>query len=254
MEIEGDLMNTRFLLMATLVMTILLLGCTIPQQPAVRQQQDAAQQQQQPEQNMPAINARTGANVENTAVPPAQAPPKQYTCSLTLNPSTIAPGGSTEIGFAVQSEQKVAFTYNCGNEIREISSGGLTSGFRLCEFYTSGNIDVWIKADGVVCAQKTLVVQPSQAAKTCYIDQSSVKRDLANYVYDARVHFTGFTPQDELVWICDRTTTNHPLGGGGAAMGMPLYSDIYCDFTARPVNDAIEVSIGSVSCGSISTR
>ena len=241
----GDLMNTRILLMAAVTLSVLLLGCTgIAQQPAG--------QQQQPAQNPPAINARTGANVENTTVQPAQ--PKQHTCSLTLNPSTISPGSSTEIGFAVQSDQKVEFTYNCGNEIREISTGGLTSGFRLCQFDTPGNVDVWIKADGVVCAQKTLVVQQPQTAKTCYIDQSSVKRDLVNYVYEARVQFTGFAPQDELVWVCDHTTTTHPLGGGGAAMGMPLYSDIYCDFAARPVNNNIDVSIGNVSCGSISTR
>jgi len=115
-------------------------------------------------------------------------------------------------------------------------------------------VDVWIKADGAVCAQKTLVVQQAQTAKTCYIDQSSVKRDLVNYVYEARVQFSGFSPQDELVWICDRTTTRLTLGGGGSPIGMPLYSDISCDFASRPVNDNIGVSIGDVSCGSISTR
>ena len=236
-------MSTRFLLMATAVISLLLLGCTgTPQQPTA----------QQPVQNQPAIAARTGANVENTTIQPIQ--PKQQTCALTLNPSTINPGGSTEIGFAVQSEQKVEFTYNCGSDIRVISTGGLTSGFRLCQFDTPGNVDVWIKADGIVCAQKTLAVQPSQAAKTCQIDQTSVKRDLGNYVYEARVNFSGFAPQDELVWVCDHTTTRHPLGGGGAVLGMPLYSDIYCDFTGRPINDSIDVSIGSVSCGSISTR
>lgn len=233
--------------MAAMVATILLLGCTgTPQAPSA--------QQQQPAQNPPAINARTGANAENgntAAQPPLQS---QHTCALTLNPSTIQPGSSTEIGFAVQSEQKVAFTYNCGNEIRGISTGGLTRGSRLCQFDTPGNIEVWIKADGAVCALQTLVVQQPQAAKACHIDQSSVKRDLANYVYEARVQFSGFSPQDELVWVCDRTTTRHTLGGGGTPAGMPLYSDIYCDFSGRPINDNIGVSIGGVSCGSISTR
>jgi len=243
-------MNTKILLAASAIVSILLMaGCiAIPIQSS-EQQQSAVQQQ--PEQNEPAINARTGTNVENAAVWPQQQ--KQYTCALTLNPSIITPGSSTEIGFAVQSEQKMEFTYNCGNEIREISTGGMTSGFRLCQFDTPGNVDVWIKADGVVCAQKTLLVQEDPAAKTCYIDQSSVKQDLANYNYEARVHFTGFSPQDELVWICDRTTARHPLGGSGAA-GMPLYSDIYCDFAGRPENSNIDVSIGSTSCGSISTR
>ncbi|MFA5929990.1 MAG: hypothetical protein WC861_03850 [Candidatus Micrarchaeia archaeon] len=243
-------MDTKLLLMAFAILPLLLLGCTgAPQQPLAQQQPNALQ----PAQNPPAINARTGANVENnaTASPPLQS---QHTCALTLNPSVIAPGESTEIGFAVQSERKVAFTYNCGNEIREISTGGLTRGSRLCQFYTPGNVEVWIKADGAVCALQTLVVRQPQTAKSCYIDQSSVKRDLANYVYEARVQFTGFSPQDELVWVCDRTTTRHLLGGGDPVVGMPLYSDIYCDFASRPVNDNIGVSIGSVSCGSISTR
>lgn len=241
-------MNTKILLMATVILSILLLGCTAIQQSAA--QPPAAQQQ--PVQNPPAINARTGANVENPSVQPQQQP-KQYDCTLTLTPSTIDAGSSTEIGFAVQSGQTVKFTYNCGNEIREISSGGLTTGSRLCQFNTPGNVDLWIKADGVVCAQKTLIVQQPQVAKTCYIDQSSVKRDLTNYYYEARVQFSGFSPQDELVWICDHTTARHTLGGDGA-IGMPRYSDIYCDFNGRPENSAIDVSIGSVSCGSISTR
>ena len=249
-------MSTEFLLMASAIMSLLLLGCASQcNSPNCTNGSFCIGincSGAQPAQTPPAINARTGANAENATIQAVQ--PKQHTCALTLNPSTINPGDSTEIGFAVQSEQKVEFTYNCGSDIRVISTGGLTSGFRLCQFDTPGNIDVWIKEDGAVCAQKTLVVRQAQTAKTCYIDQTSVKRDLANYVYEARVQFTGFAPQDELVWVCDRTTTRHPLGGGGAAMGMPLYSDIYCDFTSRPTSGSIDVSIGSVSCGSISTR
>ena len=244
------MMDTKLLLIACAIMSVMLLGCTgAPGQPAAQQ---PGAQQQSPAQNPPAINARTGANVENTtAAQPVQQ--KQYTCALTLSPSTIDAGSSTEVGFAVQSGQSVAFTYNCGDEVRAISTGGLTSGSRLCQFNTPGSVDVWIKADGVVCAQKTLVVQQPATAKTCSIDQSSVTRDLTNYIYDARVQFTGFSPTDELVWVCDRTTTRHTLGGNGA-LGMPLYSDIYCDFASQPVSGAITVSIGNVSCGSISTR
>lgn len=258
MEMD-DYMNTKFLLTAALVMSILLLGCAaLPQQPAAQQQQVSAKQM--PAQNPPAIAGRTGANVENPPVQP-QPPPqqqKQYTCALTLAPPTINAGSSTEVGFSVQTKDNVVFTYNCGNEIREISTGGLTTGFRLCQFDTPGSADVWIKADGVVCAQKTLtVLQPlaQQTAKTCYIDPSSVKRDLAAYYYEARVQFSGFSPQDKMVWICDRMTATKALGGEiGGPVGMPLYSDIYCDFGARPAKDAIEVSIGNVSCGSIPTR
>ena len=245
MELNGDLMSAKLLLIGAVVISIMLLGCTgTPQLPA-------AQQQQLPAQNPPAIEARTGANAENASVQPQ--PQKQYTCSLTLTPSVISPGSSTTIGFAVQSGQSVEFTYNCGNETRGISTGGLIAGSRLCQFNIPGNVDVWIKADGVVCAQKTLIVQQPQSAKKCYIDPSSVKSDLANYYYSARVQFSGFSPQDELVWVCDHTTARQVLGGGGA-IGMPLYSDIYCDFHSRPENSTIDVSIGNVSCGSISTR
>jgi hypothetical protein len=237
-------MSAKPLLVASVFISILLLGCT-------GAQQQPAGQQQQPAQNPTAINARTGANVENASAPPAQ--PKQQTCALTLSPSSINAGSSTEIGFAVQSAQSVVFTYNCGNEIREISTGGLTSGSRLCQFDAPGEVNVWIKADGAICAQKTLVVQEPRIAKTCHIDQSSVKRDLTNYYYEARVQFAGFSPQDVLVWACDRTTARHTLGGGGAT-GMPLYSDIYCDFPGKPTSSTIDVSIGDVSCGSISTR
>lgn len=243
MELSGVIVvDTKIMLMAAAFVSILLLGCAgIQQQPAA---------QQQPAQNMPAISERTGANVEN---PPAQPQQQtQYTCALTLTPSTIPAGSSTEVGFAVQSKESVVFTYNCGSEIREISTGGLTSGSRLCQFDTPGNVDVWIKADGTVCAQKTLTVQQPQTAKACSIDQSSVKRDLANYYYEARVQFSGFSPQDVLVWVCDRTTVRHTLGGGTA--GMPLYSDIYCDFRSQPEKSEIVASIGDVQCGSISTR
>lgn len=239
-------MGMKFMLIAALVVPILLLGCTIsPPQPAA---------QQQLAQNPPAIGERTGAGVENAAAQPQ--PQAGRTCALTLNPSTIYAGSSTEVGFAVQSGQKVVFTYNCGKEILEISSGGLTTGYRLCQFDPPGSVDVWIKADGTVCAQKTLLVQQPvarQAAKACSIDQSSVKRDLASYYYEARVQFSGFAPEDEIVWVCDYTTTRQKLGGGGA-MGMPLYSEIYCDFAGRPKNSTIEVSVGGVSCGGISTR
>lgn len=229
---------------AVVIVSILLLGCiSAPQQPA------------QPAQNPPSINARTGANVEPPTILPQEQTPaqKKYTCSLTLNPATIDAGSSTQIGFAVHSDANPSFTYNCGDEIREISTGGLTTGFRLCQFNSPGNVEVWIKADGTTCAQQTLTVQQAQIAKTCSIDQSSVQRDLTNYYYDAMVQFSGFSPQDELMWICDYTTATKKLGGGGAA-GMPLYTNIYCDFTGQPVSGTIEVSIGNVSCGSISTR
>lgn len=173
----------------------------------------------------------------------------------TINADRKMKPSTTDIGFAVQSKENVAFTFNCGSETLGISTGGLTSGSRICQFNTPGSVEVWIKADGVICAQKTLTVQASQTAKTCYIDPASVKRDLANYYYDARVQFTGFSPDDKLVWICGRTTATHTLGGEiGGPVGMPLYSDIYCDFNGRPTQDSIEVSIGNFSCGSISTR
>jgi hypothetical protein len=241
--------------MVSAVLFILLLGCTgTQQQPPTQQQSGVAAQEQANNastgQTSPEINARTGANVENLTSPPQQQ--EQATCSLNLTPSTISPGGFTDIGYSVQSnDNNVVFTYNCGNQTLAISSGGLTNGFKLCQFDTPGNVDIWIKANGVVCAQQTLSVSQPTSNETCYIDPNSVTRDLVNHDYSAAVHFSGFPPQDVLTWTCDQTTATHVLGG--SASGMPLYTNIYCDFTGQPTSGAIEVSIGNVSCGSIST-
>jgi hypothetical protein len=41
---------------------------------------------------------------------------------------------------------------------------------------------------------------------------------------------------------------------GDAALGMPRYDIIYCDYPETPRKGAIEVFVGGVACGNISTR
>ncbi|HIH18699.1 TPA: hypothetical protein HA225_01855 [Candidatus Micrarchaeota archaeon] len=196
----------------------------------------------------------TGANPGVGAQPGETSEKSQSSCSLALSPQSIYAGDSTEVGFSVYSSQNSIFTFNCGEEIREISTGGLISGSRMCQFNSPGEQTVWIKEGERVCAEAKLVVKDKQLApKNCYINESTVKRDLGNYYYETRVHFSGFSPDDELKWVCDYTVTRKKLGGD-SVMGMPLYSDIYCDFSKSPYKDSIIVSIGEITCGSISTR
>ena len=182
---------------------------------------------------------------------------KEYTCSLEISPATITAGSSTDISISVYTPDRVEFEYNCGNDVRGITTGGLSKLTRLCQFNDVGVVNVWVKADGKICAQKTLIVKPretlSQVAKTCSIDSASVKRDLSSYYYEAKVNFAGFSAQDEIVWTCDYTVATQKLGDGG------LFVDsrskvISCDYDDRPVKESITVSVGNMNCGTISTR
>ena len=265
-------MKFAFLIMAAAVLSLLLLGCT-GQQASSSQPNSApspnpqAPPSQHPKDVTPALN-KTNA----TAAPPAQQPnntpqapasnntpaqpKKSYTCSLTLDPSTIQRGGTTEIGYSVYAESNVKFTYNCGNETLGISTGGLTAGSRLCEFYTPGEGTVWIKADGVVCAEKNLTVLQegqSQAAKKCWIDETTLDRGSQSYHYAVTVYYEGFSETDAMAWICDNTTATSVLGPGPFG-GMSTMKRISCDYPQRPEKDYMEVSIGKTPCGRLSTR
>lgn len=175
------------------------------------------------------------------------------TCRLELNPSTIRAGESTDISFAVSAGAPVEFTYNCGEEIRGISTGGMTGGSRLCQFKTPGQVAVWIKADGKVCAQQALNVLGSDSNKTCSIDQGSIEKNLQDYTYKFTVYFDGMSLEDKIVWNCDRTTATKGLYGD-PTMGMTRSEILSCDFNSRPLKDTMEVSVGGVPCGTVSTR
>jgi len=244
----------KIVLFAFLAAALLLLGCTYPSAPA--QQPEAGAQNPQGQTTPPQQNELTGTGTQpqpKEEQPVVELPQKkQYTCSLELSPSTIYAGGSTDISFAVSTKDDVAFTYNCGAEVREISTGGLTSGSRLCDFMTPGEVVVWIKADGEICAQKTLTVLPeSQAPRNCSVNVT--KKDLQSYYYEAQVNFDGFGNGTNLTWKCDYTTATKKLTGTGP-FGMMKYEVIYCDFNGSPKTDSIPVFVGDVKCGEIPTR
>ncbi len=257
----GDEMKILIVLALSVIM---LFGCTQGQtgqqvqQPQIQEQQPTgpsdlapSAQESQPEAQEQEEEEETGPEEQEVA---AEEQEPKRTCSLTLTPDTISAGGSTDIGFSVwEEEQGPAFTYNCGEEILEISSGGLTTGSRLCQFNEVGEHMVWIKADGEICASAMLTVQEPVVDQSCYIEQSSIEKNLETYYYKATVHFEGFKPEDKLQWVCDYTTATKTLGGD-EIFGMPLQETISCNYNSQPKLDYIEVSIAGVSCGKISTR
>lgn len=202
----------------------------------------------------------TTQNVERTGTGVApdagsnRPPSGQISCTLKLDPQEIAPGGYALVSYDTYSEREVRFTYNCGEQVTAISNGGLVSGAKLCQFNKSGRQQVWIKAGGIICAQANLTVgQVPDSFMNCYVNQSSMRRNLEDYYYSARVQFSGFSAGAVLEWRCGSTTANKTLNEALGA-GMPLYEEIYCDFPERPGSDAIPVSISGFSCGAIPTR
>lgn len=250
-------MTGKLLLALSVLSMFLAFGCVVIQQPQPAQPVQGNQQPSQGNvQSPPAVNERTGAAVspDETPKPPESLNNTQTTCALTLTPDIIFAGDSTEIGFSISTKGDTAFTYNCGNETRGISTGGLTNGVRLCQFNDAGAQAVWIKADNEVCAQQMLTVKPRNLSpRNCNIDESSIVRNLQDYTYQATVNFDGFEPTDNLTWVCDFTTAKKTIGGD-PVLGMPKYSIISCDYSSTPRKDNIDVSIAGVPCGSISTR
>jgi hypothetical protein len=244
-----------------LALALLFLGCAEISKNATETQGGSGQEITQPPlsgpNNTTGVQARTGApalpNITTTSGP---APPKgqpDRTCALNLTPDEIYSGQSVEIGFSVYSRVDSFFTFNCGDTIENISSGGLVSGIRICTFSRVGDQDVWIKDKYGTCANVTLKVKaPIYDQRTCYIDQGSVVRDLANHYYEAKVYFRGFQPEDNVSWHCDNTWAYSSIGSG-PGVGMPLYKTIYCQFPSQPQEYFIDVYVGQIKCGDIQT-
>lgn len=239
----------KSVLIVLIACALLIFGCTASPSPA----QPAGNQQAAPSQPS-ATGQQPPAGSEQEPVANATAPLQEqeqdYTCALSLSPATIYGGESTDVGFSVSAKSSHVFTFNCGDEIREISTGGLTTGSRLCQFNTEGNVSVWIKADGRVCAMKTLTVLPRAQGRSCNVSLTS--KDDSTHVYNFRVNFKGFEPSDNITWVCDFTTTTK--GIGGSKSGQWLYQDLSCDYVDVPRKDVIGISIAGVECGQISTR
>ncbi|VVC00281.1 Uncharacterised protein [uncultured archaeon] len=261
----------KLVLLSILAVALLLFGCTAPSAPS----QPAANGTIPPEQQ-----GQTGALVGNdrdahgcigsAGYSWCEAKQKciraweedclaqHYTCSLQLVPSSINADDSTDLQYAVSSAGGVNFTYDCGNEKREISTGGLSTGSYLCHYGTPGTYNVSIYANGKPCASQILTVKtPEQSHLTanCYIDNSTIVRTVGpNYYYSATVRFTGFVVNDTLLVECGRTKLTSRLGSG-AFGGMSTSEEVYCDYGTRvPEVDSIKISVAGVPCGSISTR
>jgi hypothetical protein len=229
---------------------ILLFGCaaTMPEAPPVKQYGHADTNAST------ATVERTGTVAQPQEAVPQEQPKPGYTCAITLSPETIYAGDATEIIYNVYSPKTTLFTFNCGDEIRTISSGGLVTGSRLCNFMSPGSIAVWIKADGKTCIEKTLTVKERETiAKHCSIDEKTIERRLSDHYYSATVFFYGFNETDSVEWRCGGIRANTTVGFG--AFGGPAPSKyMYMDFAQKPPCDAIAVTVGGIPCGSINVN
>ena len=186
-------------------------------------------------------------------VPVAQTEPKkQYTCSLTLTPATISAGQSTDVGFSVSTKDNVVFTYDCGSEKREISTGGLTSGERLCDYAQPGTYIVSVFADGAPCASQTLTVQPKpegQAGKSCSANLTTA--DVGSHYYELTAYFDGYSPSDNITWVCD---DYHTFASGietAGNLGISRQKTLTCHYTDAPMHNYIDVYVGGDLCSRV---
>ncbi|MCX6773004.1 MAG: hypothetical protein NTV88_04510 [Candidatus Micrarchaeota archaeon] len=178
-------------------------------------------------------------------------PKKQYTCSLTLTPSTIEAGHSTDVGFSVATKDNVIFTYDCGSEKREIATGGLTGGERLCDYAQPGTYTVSIYADGVPCASQMLTVQTvpgTTAGKSC--SANLTKSDIGTHYYEITAYFDGFPSTDSIKWICDYTTTESGIETAGN-LGTSRQKTLTCQYTDKPAHNYIDVYVGGILCNRV---
>ena len=176
---------------------------------------------------------------------------KLYTCSLTLTPETIYAGGATDVGYSVATQDNVDFTFDCGSEVREISTGGLTSGERLCTYPNAGILNVNLYADGAICAQKTLTVLPKpsvQGNRNCSV--SLINADVGNHYYELTAYFDGFSPSDNITWKCDYLTAVSGIETAGN-LGISRQKTLTCHYTAVPMKNYIEVYVGGMLCGNV---
>ena len=178
----------------------------------------------------------------------------EITCSIAFADGPIQVRESKDVHFSTYSgDASVNFTYECGSLSGKISDGGLVKMSLLCQFNQPGMNTIWLFADGKPCAQKTIDVLPNQGKGTCFIDSSSIRKDLQAYHYEMLVRMEGFSPDDKLTWICDYTTATRTLGGD-EIVGMPSSEMIFCDYPQMPRKDHIEIYVGGKFCGNVSTR
>ena len=176
---------------------------------------------------------------------------KLFTCSLALEPATISAGQSVDVNYAVSTQDTVNFTYDCGSGVQQISSGGLISGDRLCQYTQPGIYTLSIYADGTPCAQKILSVLPAPRQygnENCTANLTS--GDIYSHNYDVMVYFDGFQPTDNVTIVCDTTSFTKGIANSGV-IGMARQMQLNCHYQQRPINDFIDVYVGGMLCGNV---
>jgi len=178
--------------------------------------------------------------------------PQDISCTLDVPAASALVGEQVSVVLKSSFQGSAQFDLACGNETRHLLSENTLVYETSCKFGTPGAQKVTAAANGKECASKTVQVL-GKANGTCSIDAASVERDLQAHYYKWTVRFDGFSPGDEIVWVCDSTVSRMKLAGD-PIWGMPRMETLSCNFPSTPKNDAITVSVGGVACGQVSTR
>lgn len=83
--------------------------------------------------------------------------PKQ-SCSISISSTAINSGQSVTVNAKAYVPQKSVVSYKCGETDITFNGDGFIDRAKVCTFTTTGNIEVYVKIDGVVCASKYLSV------------------------------------------------------------------------------------------------
>jgi hypothetical protein len=202
----------------------------------------------------PGTQERLGG-AQNLNVSAAPTTPTRITCSVTVSPQMAYQNAQVYEEVAVYSDAPVNFTFNCGNQTKRASLGGLSGTANFCTFSQPGNQTIWVAANGNICANTTVDILPvavatAAPAQVCTINPGSISYDLSRHIYSAIADFSGFGPSDILAWTCGSTVSTTSFVGSPS---MPSQAPVYCIFSSTPSSGEINVTMGGVSCGSIPT-
>jgi len=185
-------------------------------------------------------------------VQPANTEGPAINCTLAVKQSSIVVGEQVDIALNSSFAGRVRFDIICGEETKYLISENTLTLETNCMFDTPGDYNVTVKANEHECASANVEVR-KKANGTCSIDSASIERDLASFYYKWNVNFDGFSDGDVLTWVCDNTVAKKKISSD-PVWGMPRFDILSCDFPGKPRGDEINVSIGGVPCGKVSTK
>jgi len=185
-------------------------------------------------------------------VHPQNATQERINCTLAVKQPVIVAGEQVDITLNSRFQGSAIFDLACGDETRRLVSDDTLTLETKCRFDAPGTHTIVVNANGRECASATVEVR-KKAGGTCSIDSASIERDFSSYYYKWTVYFDGFSDGDVLKWVCGNTVASKRITSD-PIWGMPRLEVLSCDFPSAPAEDYIDVSIGGVLCGKVSTR